>query len=82
MLNKAHMKFVFIGAGSSVFTMRLVGDVPRSTVRQLRLSGGAAAGSHPGESGRSARKVEGTVTPDGEIKTKPRSIPRHFQKRF
>lgn len=27
MLNKAHMKFVFIGAGSSVFTMRLVGDV-------------------------------------------------------
>lgn len=35
MLNKAHMKFVFIGAGSSVFTMRLVGDVPRSAVRQL-----------------------------------------------
>ncbi len=27
MLSKDHLKFVFIGAGSSVFTMRLVGDI-------------------------------------------------------
>lgn len=24
---KSHMKFVFIGAGSSVFTLRLIGDI-------------------------------------------------------
>ena len=27
MLNKESLKFVFIGAGSSVFTLRLVGDI-------------------------------------------------------
>lgn len=27
LLNKKDFKFVFIGAGSSVFTMRLVGDI-------------------------------------------------------
>ena len=38
MLTKENLKFVFIGAGSSVFTMRLVGDIlGESSIRSGHL---------------------------------------------